>query len=215
MHVDESLKTHIHVEFNITFPALPCRAIRVDTGDISGKFETEGGMQHARDGEIHKWQLSSKGERMHQAEYTSSSVIDNPFIALLDRQDIEEILDAVARHEGCNIFGWLEVKVRLKEHIFVAASWQCISLCCGVGLRLQGRLRTNSRLLPKHQRDHMTFSVFLVGVCGFGGFFFLSFCRWGREREGTVLRETDPKIRLVRLCIRCEFVYFGFLFGFS
>lgn len=112
MLVDASMSSHLRVEFNLTFPALPCRALRVFTGDTSGKFESESGMENTRDGEVHKWQLNSMGERMHQAEYvTPSAMMSNPFIVMLNTKEIEEVKKAVANHEGCNVYGWLDVKV--------------------------------------------------------------------------------------------------------
>lgn len=48
MAVDKSQLDLLHFSFDITFPALPCRALRMDTGDVSGKFETESMMQMAQ-----------------------------------------------------------------------------------------------------------------------------------------------------------------------
>ena len=41
MAVDTSRDDKLRLTFDITFPALPCQALRMDTGDVSGKFETE------------------------------------------------------------------------------------------------------------------------------------------------------------------------------
>lgn len=48
MEVDTSRDEKMHIEFNITFPSLPCRAFRVDYGDKSGNFETESIMERAQ-----------------------------------------------------------------------------------------------------------------------------------------------------------------------
>jgi len=48
MEVDTALTATLHVEFNITFPALPCRTIRVDSGDVGGAYETESMMAQAK-----------------------------------------------------------------------------------------------------------------------------------------------------------------------
>jgi hypothetical protein len=34
------------LHFGLTFPALPCAALRVDVGDAGGAFETESVMRH-------------------------------------------------------------------------------------------------------------------------------------------------------------------------
>lgn len=62
-----------------------------------------------RDGEVHKWQLDHSGRRLHKAEYISPRDSDNPFMVMLNAEDIEEVLAAVERLEGCNIYGWLHV----------------------------------------------------------------------------------------------------------
>lgn len=48
MDVHATIEPTLHVEFNITFPALPCRAIRLDAGDVGGRFETESMMEVAK-----------------------------------------------------------------------------------------------------------------------------------------------------------------------
>lgn len=48
MKVDMSRRETLHVTFNITFPALPCEALLMDAGDVSGKWQTESRIQVAR-----------------------------------------------------------------------------------------------------------------------------------------------------------------------
>lgn len=48
MVVDGLRKPSVHIEFNLTFPSLPCRAIRVAAGDSSGHFETESVMEQVQ-----------------------------------------------------------------------------------------------------------------------------------------------------------------------
>lgn len=48
MKVDVSRRESLHVTFNITFPALPCEALLMDAGDVSGKWQTESRLQVAR-----------------------------------------------------------------------------------------------------------------------------------------------------------------------
>lgn len=110
MVVDTSIRPTMHVTYDITFPALPCEAIRLDTGDVGGRFETESMHKAAHDGEVHKWRLDKRGKRLEKVEYIPPAGRDNPFVLTLDAGDMNEVRDAVMRHEGCNIFGWLEVQ---------------------------------------------------------------------------------------------------------
>jgi hypothetical protein len=48
MEVDTGRSALLHLTFDVTFPALPCQAVRMDTGDVSGKFETETMMKAAQ-----------------------------------------------------------------------------------------------------------------------------------------------------------------------
>ncbi|KAG7670376.1 hypothetical protein Ndes2437A_g04899 [Nannochloris sp. 'desiccata'] len=110
MVVDTSIRPKMHFEYDLTFPALPCHAIRMDSGDVGGRFETESMHKAAHDGEIHKWRLDSRGKRIERVEYIAPKGRDNPFVMMLDAEDMNEVRDAVMRHEGCNIRGWLEVQ---------------------------------------------------------------------------------------------------------
>ena len=110
MAVDTALRPTMYMEYNITFPALPCQAIRMDTGDVGGKFETESMHQQIHDGEVHKYKLDALGRRKERVEYIPPRGRDNPFVLTLDAQDMNEVREAVTRHEGCNVFGWLQVQ---------------------------------------------------------------------------------------------------------
>lgn len=48
MRVDTSRREELHVSFNVTFPALPCEALLMDAGDVSGKWQTESRMKVAK-----------------------------------------------------------------------------------------------------------------------------------------------------------------------
>ena len=48
MKVDVSRRELLHVTFNLTFPALPCEAVLMDAGDVSGKWQTESRISLAR-----------------------------------------------------------------------------------------------------------------------------------------------------------------------
>ncbi|EFN54050.1 hypothetical protein CHLNCDRAFT_136126 [Chlorella variabilis] len=105
MRVDTSRREELHVSFNVTFPALPCEALLMDAGDVSGKWQTESRMKVAKNGEVHKHSVDISGRWLRLAEYTAPSEgeWDNPF-------EMNEIGAALKRHEGCNIHGWLEVQ---------------------------------------------------------------------------------------------------------
>ena len=48
MRVDTARRERLHVTFNVTFPALPCEALLLDVGDVSGKWQTESRLSLAR-----------------------------------------------------------------------------------------------------------------------------------------------------------------------
>lgn len=48
MSVDVARGEDLHVTFNLTFPALPCEALLLDAGDVSGKWQTESKLAVAR-----------------------------------------------------------------------------------------------------------------------------------------------------------------------
>jgi hypothetical protein len=48
MHVDDARGGTLHLNFNLTFPALPCQALRVQVGDVSGKNQGEAGLKMAQ-----------------------------------------------------------------------------------------------------------------------------------------------------------------------
>lgn len=48
MKVDTARREQLHLTFNLTFPALPCEALLMDAGDVSGKWQTESRMQVAK-----------------------------------------------------------------------------------------------------------------------------------------------------------------------
>ena len=61
LYVDTSRGQQLRINVNITFPALPCSVIQLDTLDLSGNHAPD----QART--ITKTQLNAKGERMSQA----------------------------------------------------------------------------------------------------------------------------------------------------
>ncbi|PRW39153.1 endoplasmic reticulum-Golgi intermediate compartment 3 [Chlorella sorokiniana] len=111
MSVDVARGEDLHVTFNLTFPALPCEALLLDAGDVSGKWQTESKLAVARNGEVHKHSVDLYGNWLKLAEYTPpmGGEWDNPFVLRVDQQELTDISEAIKRHEGCNIYGWLQV----------------------------------------------------------------------------------------------------------
>lgn len=48
MRVDTARHEDLRLTFNLTFHALPCEALLMDSGDVSGKWQTESAMKVAR-----------------------------------------------------------------------------------------------------------------------------------------------------------------------
>lgn len=48
MKVDTKREELLHIHFNISFPALPCSSLSMDTGDVSGSYHSELGVAVAR-----------------------------------------------------------------------------------------------------------------------------------------------------------------------
>jgi Endoplasmic Reticulum-Golgi Intermediate Compartment (ERGIC) len=48
MEVDMLKTDTLRIEFDVSFPALPCQALRLDLGDVAGNFQTEGGIRIAQ-----------------------------------------------------------------------------------------------------------------------------------------------------------------------
>lgn len=97
MFVDTSRDPTMRMEFDITFPALPCSAVMMDMGDGSGQHHTEASMSKARNGELHKYELSAAGERLHRQEYVAprDPMADNrnpfSFMLSLDRGSLNDM----------------------------------------------------------------------------------------------------------------------------
>lgn len=113
MEVDTIRREQLHIVFNLTFPGLPCEALTMDVVDASGTYESDDTIRLARNGEVHKYTLDRDGRRLGRAEYVAPAHGGwgslSPFILAIDQQDIDAVKAAIARHEGCNIFGWLDV----------------------------------------------------------------------------------------------------------
>ncbi|KAI8112163.1 hypothetical protein M9434_003487 [Picochlorum sp. BPE23] len=151
MSVDLSREETMHIRFNVTFPALPCRSLRVTTGDLSGNFETEGLLKSAHDGEVHKWRLDPNGKRLERQEYLAPRGSDNPFVLYLDYEDMNEMRNEIVGHYGCNIHGWMDVK-RIGGNLAFLVRQEAI-------LASQDDIGTMEALLSRHmhhglEKDH-------------------------------------------------------------
>ncbi|BDA44520.1 Endoplasmic reticulum-Golgi intermediate compartment protein [Coccomyxa sp. Obi] len=106
MSVDTTRAHHIRMNFNFTYPAMPCQVLSLDATDSSGQRSGDSG--HAANGEIHKVRLSKEGERIGLGEYIPPRRWG--FMLGKPRQEVMEVNQAMDAHEGCNIFGWLDLQ---------------------------------------------------------------------------------------------------------
>lgn len=146
MDVDLSREETMPVRFNITFPHLPCRTIRVTLGDASGDFETESILKSLHMGEIHKWRLDGHGRRMDRLEYHSHRGEDNPFQIMLDYDDIKAMREEIVAHDGCEVTGWANIK-RLAGNFAFLVRQEAI-------LAAEEDVTTMDALISRHMR-HM------------------------------------------------------------
>ncbi|KAL6783963.1 hypothetical protein ACKKBG_A04210 [Auxenochlorella protothecoides x Auxenochlorella symbiontica] len=114
MKVDTTRDELLHIHFNITFPALPCSSLTMDTGDVSGTYHSELGVAVARNGELHKWRLDAEGRRSDREEYHPPRINahESAFAMSfnLGSANLENMRKAMLAHEGCLIHGWVAVQ---------------------------------------------------------------------------------------------------------
>ena len=146
MDVDLSREETMPVRFNITFPHLPCRTIRVTMGDASGDFETESILKTLHMGEIHKWRLDEHGKRFDRQEYHTHRGEDNPFQIMLDYDDIKAMRKEIIARDGCEVAGWANIK-RLAGNFAFLVRQEAI-------LAAEEDLTTMDALISRHMR-HM------------------------------------------------------------
>ncbi|EIE27037.1 DUF1692-domain-containing protein [Coccomyxa subellipsoidea C-169] len=107
MSVDTSRAHYIRMNFNFTYPSMPCQVLSLDATDMSG--EKSGDSGHAANGEIHKVRLNEAGEKIGLGEYIPPRrwgfMMGKP-----RQQEVMEVNQAMDAHEGCNIFGWLDLQ---------------------------------------------------------------------------------------------------------
>lgn len=48
MRVDTEREKMLRIDFNLTFPALPCSTLMMDVGDVSGSYASERGLSMAQ-----------------------------------------------------------------------------------------------------------------------------------------------------------------------
>ncbi|KAK2075957.1 hypothetical protein QBZ16_001293 [Prototheca wickerhamii] len=111
MKVDTRRDEMLHIRFNISFPALPCNALVLDTGDSSGQYRSEYGLSFARNGEVHKWRLDASGRRLDRAEYhpprAGGGNTAFPLNFDIGHDTMEAMRKAMVAHEGCLVYGWI------------------------------------------------------------------------------------------------------------
>ena len=144
--VDASREETMHIRFNITFPALPCRTLRVTMGDSSGNFETESVMKHVHDGEVHKWRLDASGKHVERQEFISPRGSDNPYQIMLDYDDLRAMREEIIGHNGCNVNGWMDVK-RVSGNLAILVRQEAI-------LAAEDDIDTMEALIARHMQ-HM------------------------------------------------------------
>ncbi|CAL5218347.1 g7 [Coccomyxa viridis] len=120
MSVDTSRIHYIRLSFNLTYPALPCQVLSLDAADTTGEHAAHSSF--ASNGEIHKIRLSPEGQRIGLGEYIPP--LRYGFMLSRPRQDPSEydVNKAMDGHEGCNIYGWLDLQrvagsFRISVHI--------------------------------------------------------------------------------------------------
>jgi hypothetical protein len=84
------------------------------------------------DGEVHKWALDSNGRRTARAEAAPPRGDDSPWVLNIDLEDIGALREALKRHDGCAVEGWLALKrVAGSVHFGVRAEAQLAAAGAG------------------------------------------------------------------------------------
>eukprot|EP00245_Coleochaete_scutata_P010511 TRINITY_DN3696_c0_g3_i1.p1 TRINITY_DN3696_c0_g3~~TRINITY_DN3696_c0_g3_i1.p1 ORF type:complete len:351 (+),score=56.23 TRINITY_DN3696_c0_g3_i1:119-1171(+) len=120
MSVDMTKNKTLPIHINITFPALPCQVLSLDALDMSGKHEVD------LDVGIYKIRLNKHGEYIdvehlddlkhnphpdHQKGDNDTAVMAHEYHHEANTGDhIQSIQDAMAAHEGCMVYGRLDVE---------------------------------------------------------------------------------------------------------
>lgn len=110
MGVDVSRGEHLRIALNLTLPALPCAAISLDAVDISGSHGDDNSLSVAHNGELHKIRINADGSRKGLGEYIAPKQQWGPFTLRRPQEENAAMNAALDKHEGCNIYGWLEVQ---------------------------------------------------------------------------------------------------------
>lgn len=116
MTVDTAREKQLKFSFDITFPSLPCQVLSLDLVDAVGDVKTDANM--ASNGVIHKWRLDRHGRRVGLDEYLTPR--PEGFFRTRKQSDVADMNSGVESHEGCHIYGWLDVKrVAANFHVSV------------------------------------------------------------------------------------------------
>lgn len=108
-------RDHLRLSFDVSFPAMPCHALHVDTMDASGEAGSDGsaGATAAKGGELHKTRLGVDGAPIRAPEYVAPSaehVRVGGFAFALPSVDGPALDAAFDAREGCRARGWLAVQ---------------------------------------------------------------------------------------------------------
>ncbi|KAK9814049.1 hypothetical protein WJX73_010584 [Symbiochloris irregularis] len=136
MGVDTVRDQHLYVEFNMSFPALPCQALSLDASDVSGILGGDYSM--AKNGELHKIRLAQDGGRLAVEEYVAPRHYG--FALRKPRAEVEALNAAFRANEGCLVLGWLRlqrvagnmhVSVHMDDYIMLERAQSAISAALG------------------------------------------------------------------------------------
>ncbi|KAK9808959.1 hypothetical protein WJX72_007060 [[Myrmecia] bisecta] len=110
MGVDLTRNELMRITLDMTFPALACPALSLDISDISGEGTSDTSV--ARNGEIHKWRIDPKGNRIAMGEYIPPKHPGGNMGWVMRRpqDEVNMLNQMVDAHEGCNIVGWIDVQ---------------------------------------------------------------------------------------------------------
>mmetsp|Transcript_32124 Transcript_32124/g.44540 ORF Transcript_32124/g.44540 Transcript_32124/m.44540 type:complete len:338 (+) Transcript_32124:258-1271(+) len=113
--VDDTRGEKLDIHINITFPALPCILLSLDALDQSGKHETDLNTNlfktniAANGNNLSKEPLLIDEEDPLSKDIIADSFKQANFRSAASSESVRKIKIALARREGCNIAGYLEV----------------------------------------------------------------------------------------------------------
>ena len=94
------------------------------------------------DGEVHKWVLDKDGRHLEKQEFIRARGSDNPFMIMLDYDDMKAVREEIKNHYGCNIYGWVNVS-RVAGNLHFAVRQEAV-------LAAEDDITTMDALLRRH-----------------------------------------------------------------